>query len=150
MGRGDQSLDAQRARCPGGIHLAVRFHLRMHQGKKPLPGKTPFGKRLREGSQAIRRQGSDFEKEREIETLPSMGEPHALDANPPQERKPFLHREEMTLDVSRARQGQLLGTADQPPQSFFGRIVFSAFHDVTSGEGTARRCLEPPAREVGL
>jgi hypothetical protein len=56
----------------------------------------------------------------------------------------------MTLDVSRARQGQLLGTADQPPQSFFGRIVFSAFHDLTSGERTARQCLEPPAREVDL
>src|SRR5262249_25447343 len=47
------------------------FHLGMHQGKKALPGKAPVGKRLREGSQAIRRQGSDFEQEREIETLPS-------------------------------------------------------------------------------
>jgi hypothetical protein len=95
----------------------------MHQGKEALPGKVSFGQCIREGNQAIRRQSSDFEQERDIETPPPIGEPRALDASPPQERKPFLEREEMTLDVPPARHRQLLGITDQPPKGFFGRIA---------------------------
>ncbi len=68
----DQGLHSGRAFYPGAIHLAVAFHLRVHQLKEVPPAESSFRKHLGERDQPVRSKSPNLKQEKGVGPPPLM------------------------------------------------------------------------------